>query len=77
MRLPNTEWLTEEAVAELLDSLRSKHSDEPIYIINPNPIDYVLQLEAISNFFDDDLLLLGSTVIRSIILCKTAINVSE
>ena len=67
MPLQSIEWLTEEDAKEAMVSLQLKFSDDPIYILDFNPIGYVLQLEAISDFFNDDLLLLGATIIRSII----------
>ncbi len=67
MRSPNIEWITEDAVYAALEMLQSAYTEDPICIINYNPIGYVLQLEAVSNFFEDDILLLAATIIRSII----------
>lgn len=67
MHSQNIEWITEDAVYVALETLQSAYADDPLCIINYNPIGYVLQLEAVSNFFNDDVLFLTATIIRSII----------
>ncbi len=67
MRSQSIEWITEDAVYVALATLQSAYEEDPLCIINYNPIGYVLQLEAVSNFFDDDVLLLAATIVRSII----------
>ena len=62
-------WLSQSAPVDL--KLRAGGSIwarfAPICIINFNPIGYILKLEDISYFFEDNILLLASVIIRSII----------
>lgn len=52
---------------EALADLRAKYENDPIIIINEGPIDYVLNLNALSCYYDDDPLQLAAVIIRSII----------
>lgn len=52
---------------EALNALRAQYEDDPIVIINEEPIDYVLNLDALSFYYDDDLLQLAAAIIRTII----------
>ncbi len=61
------EWLYEDEIWEAISSLKEQYENDPICIINFNPIGYILKLEGISYFFEDDLILLASVIIRSII----------
>jgi len=61
------EWLYEDEIWEAISSLKEQYENDPICIINFNPIGYILKLECISYFFEDDLILLASVIIRSII----------
>ena len=67
MSLQSIEWLDEAEVYTLIDDLREKYCDDPINIISYNPIGYVCRLDAIANFYDDDILKLAAVVCRSII----------
>jgi len=61
------EWLCEDEIWEAISSLKEQYENDPICIINFNPIGYILKLEDISYFFEDDLILLASVIIRSMI----------
>ncbi len=61
------EWLREEDVTAVLDSLRQQYQEESIVVVNPGPIGYVLNLAAISGYFQDDVVMLAAVVFRSII----------
>ncbi len=63
----NIEWLTEGFIWRTLSDLQSKYSDDPIIVINFNPLGYILKLEAISYFFEDDIIRLSAAIIRSVI----------
>lgn len=67
MPLPSIEWLCEDEIWEAISSLKEQYENDPICIINFNPIGYILKLEDISYFFEDNVLLLASVIIRSII----------
>ena len=67
MSLHNIEWFKENEVMTLINDLRNKYNDDPINIISYNPIGYVCNIEAISNFYEDNLLKLASVICRSII----------
>ncbi len=67
MPLPSIEWLCEDEIWEAISSLKEQYENDPICIINFNPIGYILKLEDISYFFEDNILLLASVIIRSII----------
>ncbi len=67
MFLQNIEWLDETEVYALIDDLREKYCDDPIHIISYNPIGYVCRLDAIANFYDDDILKPAAVICRSII----------
>ena len=59
------EWLTEGFIWRTLSDLQSKYSGDPIIVINFNPLGYILKLEAISYFFEDDIIRLEDTFGRS------------
>lgn len=61
------EWLTEGFIWRTLSDLQSKYSGDPIIVINFNPLGYILKLEAISYFFEDDIIRLSAAIIRSVI----------
>ena len=65
--MQHIEWLAESEIHALIDDLREKYSDDPINIISYNPIGYVCRLDAISNFYNDDILKLAAVICRSII----------
>lgn len=67
MPLPSIEWLCEDEIWEAISSLKEQYENDPICVINFNPIGYILKLEDISYFFEDNILLLASVIIRSII----------
>ncbi|QTX33248.1 Fic family protein [Aminithiophilus ramosus] len=67
MSSPNIEWLTEDDIWEAISTLQAKYREDPICVINPGPIEYVLNLESLSYFYDDDPLLIAATKIRTII----------
>lgn len=54
MPLPNIERLSPESIDDVIESLRCRYADDPISIINEEPIEYVLHLEALSCYYDDD-----------------------
>lgn len=56
------EWLYEDEIWEAISSLKEQYENDPICIINFNPIGYILKLECISYFFEDDLILLASVI---------------
>ena len=65
--MQNIDWLDETEIRALVDDLREKYCDDPINIISYNPIGYVCNLEAIANFYNDDILKLAAVICRSII----------
>ncbi|OON89403.1 MULTISPECIES: type II toxin-antitoxin system death-on-curing family toxin [unclassified Pyramidobacter] len=67
MPLPNIEWLSPESIDDVIESLRCRYADDPISIINEEPIEYVLHLEALSCYYDDDVYRLAAVIFRSII----------
>lgn len=67
MPLQNIEWLSVGSIDEVINSLRSQYADDPIVIINESPIEYVLNLEAISAYYEEDVLQLAAVIYRSII----------
>nr|MBQ6740464.1 hypothetical protein [Synergistaceae bacterium] len=60
-------WLAEENIISVINKLQAKYLDEPINIISYSPIGYISNLEAVSNFYDDDVLVLAVVICRSII----------
>ncbi len=67
MPLPNIERLSPESIDDVIESLRCRYADDPISIINEEPIEYVLHLEALSCYYDDDVYRLAAVIFRSII----------
>ena len=67
MPLPNIERLSPESIDDVTESLRCQYADDPISIINEEPIEYVLHLEALSCYYDDDVYRLAAVIFRSII----------
>ena len=67
MPLPNIERLSPESIDDMIESLRCRYADDPISIINEEPIEYVLHLEALSCYYDDDVYRLAAVIFRSII----------
>lgn len=67
MPLPNIERLSPESIDDVTESLRCQYADDPISIINEEPIEYVLHLEALSRYYDDDVYRLAAVIFRSII----------
>ena len=67
MSLRHIEWLAENEIHALITDLREKYSDDPINIISYNSIGYVCNLEAVSNFYEDNVLKLAAVICRSII----------
>ncbi|MCI7403251.1 MAG: type II toxin-antitoxin system death-on-curing family toxin [Pyramidobacter sp.] len=65
--MPNIEWLSPESIDDVIESLRCRYADDPISIINEEPIEYVLHLEALSCYYDDDVYRLAAVIFRSII----------
>ena len=67
MPLRRIEWLKEDEIVALIEDLREKYRDDPINLISYNPIGYVCSLEAVANFYEDDVLRLAAVICRSII----------
>lgn len=67
MPLRNIEWLREDEVLLLVEDLREQYSGDPIHLISYNPIGYVGNLGALSNFYDDNILKLAAVICRSLI----------
>lgn len=63
----NIEWFDKCQIDELLSDLRGKYAEDTINLISYNPIGYVCELKAVSNFYDDNILMLASVICRSII----------
>ncbi|HCO69965.1 MAG TPA: hypothetical protein DIT26_05190 [Mesotoga infera] len=47
--------------------LAQEHPNDTIYVINDSPLCYVSGLRAVSEYYEDDILMLDAVVIRSII----------
>ena len=67
MSSQNIEWISEDEIELLLSDLQKKYSGDPINLVSYNPIGYVCGLEAVSGFYEDDVLMLASVICRSII----------
>ncbi len=63
----NIDWLSESDIKAIIYDLQVQYADEPINIISSGPIGYVSKLEALSNFYGDDILKLAAVICRSII----------
>ncbi len=61
------EWLSEETVNRAVNILTREYPNDPICIINNGPLGYVLGLCAVSEYYEDNILMLAAVVIRSII----------
>lgn len=67
MPSPNIEWLSPESIDEVIASLQTRYEDDPIVIINEEPIEYVLNLEAVAYYYGDDVRRLAAVIFRSVI----------
>lgn len=61
------EWLSEATVNWAIKMLAQEHPNDTIYVINDSPLCYVSGLRAVSEYYEDDILMLDAVVIRSII----------